>query len=277
MREGEAPPAARGHGVGPGALRILLTLFAALLLPGLPLGAQCPSKEKLATSVRALPLDQTTRVTTWRAPLPEALLDRAVARPGEVTTARDGIQGFAVAVVPLPREALWKAVNDENGYAEHLGLAHSQVVGGTPRGSQRVLLQAFRRLGVGRWWVDRVWMSSELYRETEGRLWELVWTDAFDEVDADEPPVSRIAADLRPVLWTRGAWAFAEVAPGCTLIDYFLWSDPGGMLSSFQTLGIKGQIRSTVEGLIRYAREVVPELEPGDGPPFVRPDGTPLP
>lgn len=277
MRAQKVQQGALGHGTGRRVLRFLLALLGAFFLPALPAGAQCPSTEKLAASVRALPLDQTTRVTTWNAPLPAALLDQAVARPGEVTAARDGIQGFAVAVVPLPREALWKAVNDENGYAKHLGLAHSQVVGGTPRGSKRLLLQAFRRLGVGRWWVDRVWMSSGLYRETEGRLWELVWTDAFDEVDADEPPVSRIAAELRPVLWTRGAWVFAEVAPGCTLVDYFLWSDPGGMLSGFQTLGIKGQIRSTVEGLIRYAREVVPELEPGDGPPFVRPDGTPLP
>lgn len=239
--------------------------------------AQCPSASALAAAVGAVPFEKTARASTWATPLPEGLLDEAVAQPGRVAAAREGIKGMAVAVVPVSRPALWKAVNDEDGYAEHLGLAHSRVIGGTPRSPERLLLQSFRRLGVGRWWVDRVWMSSGLYRETGGRIWELVWTDAFDRVEAGEPPVAEVAADLPPVRWTRGAWAFAELAPGCTLIDYFLWSDPGGVLASFQGLGIKSSIRDSVEGLVRYALEVVPALDPDDGPPFVRPDGAELP
>lgn len=245
--------------------------------PSLLCLAQCPPSPALAAAVGEVPLEKTARASTWETPLPEGLLDKAVSEPGRVAAAREGIKGLAVAVMPVSRAALWKAVNDEDGYAEHLGLAHSQVIEGTPRSPERLLLQSFRRLGVGRWWVDRVWMSSGLYRETEGRIWELVWTDAFDEVETAEPPVSAVAAELPPVRWTRGAWAFAELAPGCTLIDYFLWSDPGGMLSTFQGLGIKGSIRDSVEGLVRYAREVVPTLDPDDGPPFVRPDGTELP
>lgn len=239
--------------------------------------AQCPPASTLTAAVQAVPLEKTARASTWETPLPDGLLAEALSEPGRVAAARQGIKGLAVTVVPVSRAALWKAVNDEDGYAEHLGLAHSRVIGGTPRSPERLLLQSFRRLGVGRWWVDRVWMSSGLYRETEGRIWELVWTDAFDRVETTEPPVSEVAADLPPVQWTRGAWAFAELAPGCTLIDYFLWSDPGGMLSTFQGLGIKGSIRDSVEGLVRYAREVVPTLDPDDGPPFVRPDGTELP
>jgi|GEM_PF-1103400 len=248
-----------------------------LVLPSRASLAECPAGDELVAAVAEIPLDRTTHATTWEAPLPEALLREALESPGTIAVAREGMQGTAVAVMPVSREALWKAVNDENGYAEHLGLAHSQVLGGTPRSTQRLLFQAFRRMGVGRWWVDRVWMSAGLYRETEGRIWELVWTDAFDQADAGEPPISEVAAGLPPVLWTRGAWAFAEIAPGCTLIDYFLWSDPGGMLSSFQALGLKGSLRDSVAGLVRYAQEVVPTLDPEDGPPFVRPDGTRLP
>lgn len=261
-----------------GALWIAVLALAPPLPGGPPPGlAQCPPTPELETAVRTVPLEKTARVSAWSTPHPEGLLDQALAEPGRVAAARDGIKGLAVAVFPVPRAALWKAVNDEDGYAQHLGLAHSRVIGGIPRSPERLLLQSFRRLGVGRWWVDRVWMSSGLYAETDGRIWELVWTDAFDQVEPGEPPVSEVAADLLPVRWTRGAWAFAELAPGCTLIDYFLWSDPGGMLSSFQGLAIKGSIRDSVEGLVRYAREVVPELAPDGGPPFVRPDGTELP
>ena len=239
--------------------------------------ARCPSTPELKAAVGSVPLQRTARASVWKTPLPEGLLDVALAEPGRVVAAREGIKGLAVAVVPVSRPALWKAVNDEDGYAEHLGLAHSQVIGGTPRSRERLLLQSFRRLGVGRWWVDRVWMSAGLYEETDGRIWELVWTDAFDRVDAEQPPVSEVAAGLRPVRWTRGAWAFAELAPDCTLVDYFLWSDPGGMLSSFQGLGIKSSIRDSVAGLVGYAREVVPTLEAEADPPFVRPDGTEVP
>lgn len=260
----------------PGATAQRVGLAALVLLPitALPTFPQCPPADELTATVQEIPLEKTARAATWDTPLSAKLLDEAIADPGSVAVARDGgLKGMAVAVVPVSREALWKAVNDEDGYAEHLGLAHSQVIGGVPRSPQRLLVQSFRRMGVGRWWVDRVWMSTGLYEETGGRLWELVWTDAFDAVDPEKPPVSEVAAGLDPVLWTRGAWAFAEIAPGCTLIDYFLWSDPGGFLSSVQGLGIKSSIRSSVEGLVRYAREVVPALDTT----FVRPDGSRLP
>lgn len=259
------------------ALLSLVTAAAAL-----PAFSQCPPADELAAAVETIPLEKTARAAVWETPLPPKLLDEAVAHPGSVAVAREGIKGMAVAVMPISREALWKAVNDENGYAEHLGLADSRVIDGVPRSRERLLAQSFRRMGVGRWWVDRVWMSADLYEETGGRIWELVWTDAFDAVDPDKPPVSEVAADLDPVLWTRGAWAFAEIAPGCTLIDYFLWSDPGGLLSGVQGFGIKGSIRDSVEGLVRYAREVVPTLETSasgasrEDPPFVRPDGSRL-
>jgi hypothetical protein len=258
------------------ALRIVLGAVGLGTL-ATPCLAQCPPPPELAAAVKTVPLEKTARASTWATPLPEGLLDEAVARPGWVAASRDGKKGLAVAVVPLSRTALWKAVNDEDAYAEYLGLASSQVIGGTPRSPRRLLLQSFRRLGVGRWWVDRVWMSSELYEATGGAIWELVWTDAFDRVETTEPPVAEVAAELAPVRWTRGAWAFAELAPGCTLIDYFVWSDPGGMLSTFQGMGIKSSIRDSVDGLVRYAREVVPTLDPAGGPPFVRPDGARLP
>lgn len=277
------------------ALRLLAVLL--LLLPTIALlaapdagggagdgGEGCPSGSALAAAVRSLPLDRTTRARELASPLPDGLLERALERPGEVAVARQGQKGFALSLVPLPRRLLWRAVNDEDRYGEALGLEVSRVVGGTPRGTERILFQAFQRLGVGRWWVDRVRLNGRLQKETGGALWELVWTDAFGAWDPEsrlpEDPkgwreLQGLVHDLQPLEWTRGAWVMAEPVPGCTLVDYFLWSDPGGMLSALQALGAKGAIRNTVEGLIRHARTGVEEVAPGE-PPFVDPSGEPL-
>ena len=61
----------------------------------------------------------------------------------------------------------------------------------------------------------------------------------------------------------------------CTLVEYFVWSDPGGFLGKTQSLFAARSIRETLSGLARLAREHFPAPHPA--PPFVRPDGSPLP
>jgi hypothetical protein len=263
------------RGLPPGS-RCAAAVCLLALAAAVAAGAGCPPAEQTLERIRALPWERTTRFAVHGAAPPAELAERAAERPGRVAAAKDGKQGFAQAVLPLPRERLWKAVNDEDRYAEDLGLAHSEVVEGTPRGTERLLLQSFDRLGVGRWWVDRVTLGGELQQQTRDQLWELAWRDAFDEVDLSRPPVATVAARWRRVEWTRGAWVFAALGPDCTFVDYFLWTDPGGWLSTFQALGAKGALADTVEGLARHAREGLDPVPPGS-PPFVQPDGTPLP
>lgn len=251
----------------------LLVALAALVAVS-PARAACPPRAELLKAVSELPLGDATRLSVHDARPPEGLYREAAAEPGSVAVAREGKRGFAVAFVPLPVERLWKAVNDEPHHGGAL-VDTSEVIGGTPRGAERLLLQSMERLGVGRWWVDRVRMNRTLYEATGGRLWELVWEDAFDRVSTDEPAVARLEARLRRVEWTRGAWLLAPVGEGCTLIDYFVWTDPGGLASTFQFVGASTEIRRAVEGLVRLAREHV--AEPHEGIRFLRPDGRALP
>lgn len=243
--------------------------------------AGCPSAPQLLDRLRELPLERSTRATLWGSPLPPGLraeAAEAAGTPDRVVAARDGKKGHGLAVVELPREALWKAIQDEDRYAEDLGLVASRVVAGTPRGAERWIFQAFRRLGVGRWWVDRVRMNGPLARETDGALWELTWTDDFDAVVVEDLPadLAALAADLRPVEWTRGAWVFAPLSPACTLVDYFVWSEPGGLISGFQALGAKRAVADTVAGLVAYARRGAADRPGGREEPFLDPTGAPL-
>ncbi len=251
----------------------LLLLVAGFFDP-VSLKASCPPPEETLALLSKVDFDNSARVTRFGAESsPEGMVE-AIREPGKILVTRDGKTGHAVALVEVPVEHLWKAVNDEDHHAGFL-VDVSVVVGGTPRGPSRLLLQAVRRLGVGRFWVDRVEMSGELYTRSNGRLWELTWRDAFEEVDLDRPPIVDVAEDHRRVEWTRGAWLFVPLASDCTWVDYYVESDPGGALSAFQALGAKQAMRDAVEGLVRMAEEHVPE--PHSEARFVRPDGEVLP
>lgn len=248
-------------------------LLLAFLLP-CPAGAGCPEAAVAEERLASLDWEALARRRRFASAPPPALRAHALAHPGTVAVARDGRKGFAAVAAALPLPDLWRALNDEDHHGGFL-VDRSAVVAGTARGPSRILAQALSRYGIGRYWVDRVELSAELFRETSGRVWELTFEDAFGAVAADHPRLRQVAGDLPPVAWTRGAWALVAVEEGCTLVDYFVWSDPGGALSTFQSLGAKGAIRDALEGLLRMAREHAPQPHPGLS--FSRPDGSPLP
>ena len=89
------------------------------------------------------------------------------------------------------------------------------------------------------------------------------------------PPLDRIAESSTPVAWSRGAWLLAPMGGDCTWLEYFAWSDPGGVLSGLQWLGAERAVRDAVEAVAEMARGHVGEPHPNAR--FVRPDGEPLP
>jgi hypothetical protein len=185
-----------------------------------------------------------------------------------------GNRGYGSLVVPLPVERLWMAVNDEEHHAGELPVRRSEVIGGTPRGASRTIFQYFKRWGIGRWWVSRVAMNRELFESSQGRLWELHWEARIDSVDTTKPPVSDVADKIKPLKKSSGAWLMVPLGGSCTLVEYYNYTDPGGALETAQRLLINRSIRSTLNALARLAEEHVEQ--PHEGPPFVRPDGSPI-
>jgi hypothetical protein len=199
-----------------------------------------------------------------------------VKRVGELVTDRDGQKGFGVALVELPVEVLWRAINDEDGHDEegYLPLSRSEVTGGTPRGTNRQVFQAGEKMGLGRWWLTQTTMSGELYEASDGRLWEVAWEADMEGLGSPRPPVDD-PPDLSPIKWSRGAWLLVPLGESCTLLEHFTWSEPGGFVGLVQGLVLGRALRESIEGMVRLAAERY--RTPPDGPPFVRPDGTPLP
>lgn len=251
-------------------------LFACLGLT--PAHSSCPASDLILERLDAINLTAAARTQVFHIQPPRSLYEKAAARPGKVQVKNNGKLGQAVLATDLPIGALWMAVNDEDHYAEdgYIPVLHSEVIGGTPRGQDRVLFQYFKRAGVGRWWIDQVVMSEDLFAESDAQLWELRWWDLMDSRGEKSLPEEHVRSlndlGLSPIRASRGAWLMMPLGAECTLIEYVTYSDPGGFLSIAQILGAGRVIRDTLEGVERLAREHIPKAHSDFR--FVRPDGT---
>jgi hypothetical protein len=254
---------------------LALPVLLLLLTPGL-CSAECPPAEEILEYLDGVDLRLASRTARFSVEPPTELYAKAAAEPGQAATERHGMQAAGVMVAEVPIETLWMAINDEDHHAEgdYLPVRYSQVIGGTNRGQSRLLFQYFRKLGVGRWWVDQMDMDGELFRRSNAKLWELRWQDDMDSYEGSPPPEVSIDPKVRPIRETRGAWLLVSVTDDCTMIEYFIDSDPGGLLSKAQLLMARSVVRETLEGMTRLAIEHIDKSH--EVSEFVLPDGSSL-
>ncbi len=260
--------------------RAFLAMFALIGSVSLaaPTGEVCPSAEEIIQRIGALDMAKGTRTTDWETPPPTELYRKAVENPDQPYIQRDGDKGMGVILARMPVELLWKAVNDEDHHdleGDYFPVRHSEVIDGTPRGASRLLFQYYKQAGIGRWWVTRVEMNRDLYQGSEGALWEIHWNDAMAAIDPADPPMNTVSRKITPIKRSRGSWLLVPLTDECTLVEFFVWSDPGGVIGVMQPLMAKKAVRSTLRGVLRLAQEHL--SEPHHGGSFVRADGTPIP
>jgi hypothetical protein len=251
-------------------------LFVLVLAASQTAMAGCPSSDRLIEALDGLGLERGSRTERFGNAVPDELYRSAAQRPGRPVARSSGLRGFGVVVVEMPIDQLWRAVNDEDHHAldgDYIPVQISQVIDGEPRGRDRLLFQMFQRWGLGRWWVSRVRMNEELYRRSAGMLWELYWKDEISSADTQSPPIVEVAAKTKPIESSQGSWLMIPLADECTSIEYFTFSEPGGLVGLGQRMLAKRGVLLTLEGLINLAREHVAEHDVRD---FVRADGEPL-
>lgn len=251
-------------------------VLAAVVTPCRASGA-CPEGARLRGALADLDLAAAARTARYGVEVPQELYADALAEPGKAQARRDGNRALGVLVVDLPLRPLWKALNDEDHHdlddGSYIPVRGSEVVAGTPGGVERVVFQYLDRWGIGRWWLTRIRMSADLYRESNGRLWEITWLGELDAVDHDAAPIAPVAARLRAIDASRGSWLLAELAPSCTVVEYFNDSEPGGVVGVAQKMFARKAVSDTLDGLVRLAREHLPEHADLRVP---RPDGSSL-
>lgn len=78
-----------------------------------------------------------------------------------------------------PIEAIWMAINDDSRMAGRMPVEVSAVIGGTPKSTPRRVFEYLELpLVSDRWWVVDLEANAPLFHQSDGRLWELAWTDA---------------------------------------------------------------------------------------------------
>lgn len=253
---------------------VLSTVVALAAVAGAPTGAGCPGAEQLLLRVGEVRSLAPSARPELDVVLPDARLRRAAAEPGHAVTARAGRSAVGAVVAPLSIERLWSAVNDSEHHPQLMPIRASTVIEGEPRGVDRRIFQYFQRWGIGRWWVNRVTMNAAAYERSDGRIWELHWYDDPVPADVEHPDVAPVAARVRSIESSRGVWTMLPIGEHCTFVEFATSSDPGGMLGVMQRPLIRRAVRDTLDALLAMAGDHMSQPHPG--PPFVRPDGTPL-
>lgn len=258
-------------------LTILLTACLAFVPVVRAETVGCPGKDDVLDHLKSIHPERGSRTAVFHSPPPTDLYEKAAAKPGQAFAAKDGKTVWGVMVTEHPVDAIWKALNDEPHHAidgDYIPVRHSEIIDGTPRGESRLLFQYFKKAGVGRWWVSRVEMNERLYKDSEGKIWELTWTDVQDELDASQPPMNTVSDAMPRIEGSYGAWFLVPIGDRCTLVEYFNHTEPGGFVSFAQGLLAKKSVRDTLDGMVRLADEHLPAPHPDSV--FMRPDGSHL-
>ena len=206
----------------------------------------------------------------------------AKADQGELVAGLEGVEGVAaakgwgVAVFDIPIQFVWKAVNDEGVYANRLPVSHSEVVAGKPKRDDRYLFQYMPLPMVAdRWWITHMRHNGALYTASAGKIWEQAWTDATDTSHLKPQHLAMIEGG-QAVAWTHGSWMLIDLGDGKTLVEYYVWSDPGGMLPPGPASRFAGgAVKDTLTAMRALALEHQQGTAYGSG--FVRPDQSSLP
>jgi hypothetical protein len=190
--------------------------------------------------------------------VPEAGYAKAAA--GEVATGVvSGADGksrvWGAAVVDVPIEKFWRAINDDRSKAEWTDLEHLELLGGDYCGPRRTV---FQYLGVDvfadRWWVVEQVQNVRLAEASGGSIREMSWKSVPDGAARLNDAAREWADRGVQVQETSGAWLLVDLRDGTTLIEYSAYSDPGGMLpSGVLARFAAGSVSSTIDAMRRLA------------------------
>jgi hypothetical protein len=190
--------------------------------------------------------------------IPEAGYAKAIA--GEVatgvTSAGDGkSRVWGVAVVPVPIDRFWGAINDDQAKPRWTDLAHLELLRGEWCSAKKTVFQYLDvDLFSDRWWVVEQSHNEALARSSGGQVRELGWRSVPDGESLLNDGAREWAARGVQIATTAGAWLLVDLGDGTTLVEYSAYSDPGGIvpagvLSRFAA----GSVVSTIDAMRRLA------------------------
>ena len=163
------------------------------------------------------------------------------------------VYGAIIEGVDIP--SLWSAVNDEERQPGFTPIGYSEVILGTPCVSGR---HAFQYLPLplvsARWWITILTSNDALIASSHGSVRELAWASDTDPTHVTSAKARTMLPDAVPVGFTKGSWFLVSIDPTHTLIEYFVWTDPGGSVPvGLASVFATSSVADTLNALQKFA------------------------
>jgi len=161
----------------------------------------------------------------------------AMALDGEIASGIIGVEGnpaakgWGLMVMDLPVENLWATVNDEEQQGGEMPVSVSVLLEGKRWQEKRVVFQ-YLPLPFpisDRWWATRLHYAENLFSVSGGTMWEMYFEDLTPTIQLP-PQYAEMVDGAVGVAFTHGAWLLIPLDEKHTLVEYYVWSDPGGLL-----------------------------------------------
>jgi hypothetical protein len=179
---------------------------------------------------------------------------------GKVSTGLEVVAGFkakkawGVGIVEVPISKYWAALNDDPGKVEWTRLAYVEILSGRRCEPGR---RVFQYLSVpmvsDRWWVIDVTTNKPVENASGNRMREMKFAKTKSAVTL--PESSQVWADkgLQVDSNIRG-WLLIDLDGKNTLVEYYVWSDPGGRLpAGLANTFAAGGIDDTMNTMAQFA------------------------
>jgi hypothetical protein len=160
--------------------------------------------------------------------------ERAVS--GQVSTDLRDVPGhkarkvLAVGIVDAPIDQFWAAINHDLGKVDYSKLAYAEVLSGGVCGANRRVFQYLDvSMATDRWWVFDVVTNAAVAEASGGQVREMTWKSR-DSAGLLTASATAWAEKGMQIEFTEGSWFLVALDEGHTLVEYYAWSDPGGMV-----------------------------------------------
>ena len=233
-----------------------MAMWAGLLLGGGALAAPAEWEAR----VRAMDEHRASREAPDAPVIPKSAYSEAL--NGETVSGLVGVdgnpaaKGWGLKVLDLPIEQVWATVNDEGQQGGEKPVSVSVLLEGGRWQEGRVVFQ-YMPLPFpisDRWWATRLHYASELFSVSNGTMWEMYWDDLTPTIQLP-PPFAEMVEDAVGLAFTHGAWLLVPLDGSHTLVEYYVWSDPGGLLPAGPASRFAaGAVVDTLDTMERLAR-----------------------
>lgn len=169
-------------------------------------------------------------------------------------------KAWGIGILDAPIDRIWGAINDDGGSVAYNKLTSSEVVSGTACQSGRGVLQLLPVPWVtDRWWITFVTSNDRLSTATSGRVRENTWASNNDPALVTTASGAEAMDSGIPIEFTKGAWFLADIDGRSTLIEYYVWTDPGGSVpAGLASRLAAGGIEDNLKAVTRFANEGTP-------------------